>query len=171
MAEDTPYLIELLQNRHDRSQFSCGKEEFDTYLKRQAGQDVRRNISVCYVLVEEGGQEVCGYYTLSAFGINLADLPSEIAQRLPRYPVVPATLVGRLAIDRQHGGRRLGERLLMDALHRSLQQSEHIASSAVVVEAIDEEARAFYLHFDFLPFPDYRNRLFLPMRTIASLFR
>lgn len=171
MAEDTPYLIELLQNRHDRTTFSCGKEELDTYIKRQAGQDVRRKVAVCYVLVENGGADVGGYYTLSAFSINLSDLPSEIAQRLPRYPVVPATLVGRLAVDERHRGHRLGERLLMDALHRSLEQSRQIASTAVVVEAIDDEAREFYLHFDFLPFPEYRNRLFIPMQTIAALFR
>jgi GNAT superfamily N-acetyltransferase len=114
---------------------------------------------------------LCGYYTLSAFSIELAALPSDIAKQLPRYPVVPATLLGRLAVDSRFHGLKLGAFLLMDALQRAYQQADHIASAAVVVDAIDDEARRFYLHFDFLTFPEHQDRLFLPMRTIVELFR
>jgi predicted GNAT family N-acyltransferase len=166
-----PYRIELLRTHHDRTNFSCGNEELDRYLKNQATQDARRKVSAPFVLVEDGDKDVFGYYTLSAFGINLADLPFDIARRLPRYPIVPATLLGRLAVDRRRRGQKLGEFLLMDALNRSFKQSEHIASTAIVVDAIDDAARDFYLHFNFLSFPENRHRLFLPMKTIATLFR
>jgi predicted GNAT family N-acyltransferase len=121
--------------------------------------------------VETSGTNICGYYTLSAFSIELAELPSDIAKQLSRYPVVPATLLGRLAVDSRFHGQKLGAFLLLDALQRAYQQADQIASAAVVVDAIDDEVRRFYLHFDFLVFPERQDRLFLPMRTIAELFR
>ena len=107
-AGKTRCLIEPLGKDHDRSGFSSGNEELDRYLKNQAGQDARRNIAAPFVLVEERGTAVCGYYTLSAFAIDLTDLPEDIARKLPRYPVVPATLLGRLAVDMRLRGRGLG---------------------------------------------------------------
>jgi GNAT superfamily N-acetyltransferase len=104
-----------------------------------------------------------------AVAIHLADLPTDIIRRLPAYPVVPATLLGRLAVDQSRRGQGVGEYLLVDALHRAYAQSSQIAAFAVVVEAIDEAAERFYRHFDFLPFPDRRQRLFLPMKTVAAL--
>lgn len=120
--------------------------------------------------VERGAATVAGYYSLSATGVPVNDLPPETAARFPRYPLLPATLLGRLAVDRAHQGRKLGEFLLADALHRSLDQSTSIGSIAVVVDAIDDQARAFYEHFEFLALPDQPRRLFLPMATIAGLF-
>ena len=170
-AGTTHYLIEPLTKRHNRADFSCGNEQLDRYLKNQVGQDARRKIAAPFVLIEEGSQTVCGYYTLSAFSIDLGDLPEDIARKLPRYPVIPATLLGRLAVDQRLRGQSLGEFLLMDALRRAFEQSDRIAAAAVVVDAIDDAARRFYQHFDFLPFPDRHDRLFLPMKTLARLFR
>ena len=164
-------MIQPLAKSHDRADFSSGNDELDRYLKNQAGQDVRRNIAASFVLVEEGDNAVLGYYTLSAFAVALSHLPEAIARKLPRYPVVPATLLGRLAVDARLRGQGLGEYLLMDALERSFRQADQIAATAVVVDAIDDAARRFYLHFDFLPFPERQDRLFLPMKTIARLFR
>jgi GNAT superfamily N-acetyltransferase len=113
---------------------------------------------------------VVGYYTLSATSILLADLPDETARRLPKYPLVPATLLGRLAIDSRYHGRGYGELLIIDALRRALQAATEVASYAVVVDAIDERARSFYEQYEFCAFPDRRLRLFLPMKTIADLF-
>ena len=169
-ARADAWTIQPLAKAHDRESFSCGNEALDLYLREQAGQDARRNVAAPFVLVASGGKQVRGYYTLSAFGIELDALPEETARRLPRYPIVPATLLGRLAVDRSQTGKRLGEFLVLDALARSLEQSQTIASYAVVVDAIDDSARRFYLHFDFIPFPATRNRLFLPMATIAQLF-
>jgi GNAT superfamily N-acetyltransferase len=166
----SPYVIEALERRHDRKAFSCGQADLDRYLKQQARQDARRRAAATFVAVERGQAVVVGYYSLSATGVPLRDLPPQTAARLPRYPLLPATLLGRLAVDRNHQGRKLGELLLADALQRSLAQSDEIGSMAVIVDAIDDRARSFYEHFQFIPFPDQPRRLFLPMESIAGLF-
>jgi len=120
---------------------------------------------------EAGSETVLGYYTLSSYGIDAGDLPANFSKTLPRYPLIPATLLGRLAVDRRHHGQGIGEFLLTDALHRALIQAAEIATAAVVVEAIDERAAAFYRHFGFVAFPSIPNRFFLPMKTVAQLFR
>ena len=84
--------------------------------------------------------------------------------------MVPATLLGRLAVAQSFRGERLGEFLLMDALHRSLALSEEIASVGVVVDAIDESAVAFYRHYGFFELLAGDRPLFFPMGTIAQLF-
>ena len=166
------WLIEPLAKRHDRNAFSCGKWLLDRYLKNQAGQDARRRVAAPFVMVAGGGgAAVLGYYTLSAFGIDLGDLPEETARRLPRYPTVPATLLGRLAVHRDCRGQGLGEFLLMDALYRALTQSTRIAAAAVIVDAMDDDAWRFYRHFDFISFPARGDLLFLPMTIVARLFR
>ncbi|MFQ5794421.1 MAG: GNAT family N-acetyltransferase [Candidatus Bipolaricaulia bacterium] len=170
-TDESPYLIEPFdKKRHDRSNFSCGIESLDRYLHKQASQDRKRRIAAPFVLVKEGQPDVLGYYTLSAFSIYLEDLPVDLAQRLPHYPDVPATLLGRLAVDQKWQGKGLGEFLLMDALSRSLNQANKIASFALVVDAVNENARNFYLYFGFQPFLDRPDRLFLPMKTIEQLF-
>ena len=118
-----------------------------------------------------GDTSVLGYYTLSSYGIDVGELPGNVARKLPRYPVVPATLLGRLAVDQRNQGKGIGEFLLMDALNRALVQSAEIAAAAVVAEAIDERAAQFYRHFGFVAFPTLPGRLFLPMKTVASLLR
>jgi len=162
-------LVEPLGNQHDRTAFSCGDKTLDRYLKEIASQDARRFIAAPFVLIESTQpNHICGFYTLSAFSIEVGTLPENMARRLPRYPIVPATLLGRLAIDAQYRGRGMGEFLLMDALHRAY--ASEIKSFAVVVDAIDNQAVSFYQHFEFIPFPNKPNRLFLPMKTIAALF-
>ena len=167
-----PCNIEPLGKRHDRRAFSCGNEPLDRYLKQQASQDARRHVAAPFVAVrEEGDKTILGYYTLSAFAIDLGTLPDSMASKLPHYPLVPATLLGRLAVDHRYRGRGLGGFLLMDALRRAYGQSSQIASAAFVVRAIDDDAFRFYRHFDFTPFPERRDQLFLPMATIALLFQ
>ena len=160
--------IEPLSRQHRRNNFDCGIDALDRYLKKQANQDIRRRIAASFVAVT-GKNVIVGYYTLSAFSINLPELPAD-QKKLPRYPNVPATLLGGLAVDRSHRGRMLGEFLLMDALTRSLRTTSEVASYAVVVDAKDDDALAFYRRYGFIPLTDYSNRLFLPMKTIAELF-
>lgn len=164
------FRIEPLGPRHDRAAFSCGVEPLDRYFHQQAGQDVSRKLAAVYVLHDTATARVAGYYTLSAISIEPASLPEEVARRLGRYPVFPAILLGRLAVDRRYRGRRLGQLLLLDALHRSLRLSTEIGAMAVVVDAKDDAARAFSEHHQFQRFQDDASRLFLPMRTIAQLF-
>jgi GNAT superfamily N-acetyltransferase len=166
------WAVELLRNDHKRADFSCGDASLDGYLKQQAGQDLRRACATPFVLVpERGGTLILGYYTLSSYGIDIGELPADLAKKLPRYPVIPATLLGRLAVDHRYQGQGIGAFLLVDALRRALLQSAEIAAAAVVVEAIDTTAAKFYQHFGFLPFPSTEGRLFLPMKTVAELFR
>ena len=113
------FQIEPLGKRHNRTDFSSGSEPLDRYLQRQASQEARRHVAVTFVLADTECQALAGYYTLSATSIRLGDLPPEMAGKLPRYPLVPATLIDRLAIDTRCQGKGLGEFLLMDALHRS----------------------------------------------------
>lgn len=164
------YGIERLASHHDRAAFACGVEALDRYLKEQAGQDARRYVAASFVLVRRDSAAVVGFYTLSATAIRLAELPPAVANQLPKYPLAPATLLGRLAVDQRERGKRLGEFLLLDALHRSYELSREIASAAVVVEALDSRAGAFYRRYDFIQFPESPHRLFLPVKTIQALF-
>jgi len=164
------FRVELLGKSHDRAAFSCGSEPLDNYLKRQASQDVQKHAAACFVLTPDG-KAIAGYYTLSQYAVDLVELPADVAKKLPKYPEVPTTLLGRLAVDQNFRGQGLGEFLLFDALERSLEQSKHVASAAVVVDAKDDPAKRFYEHFDFTPFKDAPRRLFLPMTSIEKLFR
>lgn len=163
------FRVEPFGKAHDRAAFSSGNGALDNYLKTQASQDIAKHVAVCFVLTPDG-KTVAGFYTLSQYSVDLVRLPREVAEKLPKYPEVPATLLGRLAISKGFRGQKLGEFLLLDAIHRSLEQSKQVASAAVIVDAKDEAARRFYEHFDFLSLPDTPNRLFLPMKTIEKLF-
>jgi GNAT superfamily N-acetyltransferase len=162
------YSFEPLGDQHDRAAFSCGVDALDRYFRMQAGQEGRRRVASCFVLAAADGS-VAGYYTLSATSIALLDLPLTLAKRLPRYPVVPATLMGRLAVHQDRHGQGLGELLLLDAFSRTLRSD--IASYAFVVDAKDDAAQAFYQRYGFMPLAGAGRRLFLPLAEIALLFR
>lgn len=122
-----------------------------------------------FVMVDQT-RLILGYYTLSAYGIRAADLSSQVAKKLPKYPLIPATLLGRLAVSREHQGQKLGKLLLMDALQRSWKNTAQVASVGVVAEAIDETARRFYLHHEFIPLLEHPRKLFIAMGTIQKAF-
>lgn len=166
-AAGPPFTIEALGDRHDRTRFSCGASALDRYLRAQASQDARRRVAACFVLLPRQSAEVIGFYTLSAMSIALAALPPEIARRLPRYPGVPATLLGRLAVDRRFHRRGLGRLLMLDAFARCLRAE--IATFAVVVDAKDDAAVRFYAQLGLRPLTGDGRRLFLPMTEIAKL--
>jgi GNAT superfamily N-acetyltransferase len=166
-----PGIVEGLCDRHDRVAFSCGNLSLDRYLKEQAGHDLRRRCASPFVLVPAcGSPTILGYYTLSSYGVGVGELPVGVAKTLPRYPLIPVTLLGRLAVDRRHQGRGLGEFLLLNALHRARGHAVDVAAAAVVVDAIDPAAARFYQRFGFMSLPSTNSRLFLPMKTIAALF-
>lgn len=169
-APATPYRIVPLDKSHDRGAFACGSAALDRYLQHQARQDAEKRVAAPFVLSEPPAARVLGYYTLSASTIGAGDLPETLAKKLPRYPQLPVTLLGRLAVDQGMKGKGMGEFLLMDALRRSLEAAASIAAMAVLVDAKDEAAEAFYKHFCFLPLQHHPRRLFLPMTAIAGLF-
>ena len=156
-----PFVIEALGPSHDRGNFSCGVEALDRYFQKQVTQDVRRRATACYVATEVSEARVAGYYTLAAAGIPLAEMPPELAKRLPRYPSVPVARLGRLAVDQAYRGRKLGSALLWDAVQRCLRSA--IAVFALVVDAKDDQAEAFYLHHGFVPFGSQPRQLVLPL--------
>lgn len=162
------YAIEPLNAQHNRADFQCGVAALERYLREQAGQDIRRRIAAPFVLHDKDTGRIAGYYTLAATAIQLEELPPELTKRLPKYPLLPATLLGRLAVDERYQGQGLGTFLLFDALWRSL--VSEIASMAVVVDAKDDRASAFYEYHQFIPFPEQPRRLYLPMPSIARLF-
>ena len=161
----------LDKKKHDRAAFSCEQESLDRYLTEHATHEIKKRVAAVYVLTPHG-KTIAGYYTLSQFAIEAGELPPELVQQLnlPRYDRLPATLLGRLARSKEFEGRGVGELLLMGALKRALEHSRNIASVAVVVEAIDENARAFYRRCGFIDIPNHLNRLFMPMKTVAQLF-
>lgn len=167
--------VEPLDGHHDRAAFTCGVEVLDDYLRRQASQDQLRKFSACHVAVDAAATAgtptlILGYYTLSTYGISPGALPADITRRLPRYPVVPAALLGRLAVASSHRGMGLGEHLLIDVLDRVLRLSKDIAIHAIVVDALDSTAADFYASYDFERFADEPLRLFRPLASVARGF-
>jgi len=160
--------IEPLSERHERESFASGVAPLDRYLRQQAAQDTRRRVATCFVLVGNDEHVPIGYYTLTVTGMALAELPKALAKRLPRFPRVPAILMGRLAIDARHQRQGHGEFMLLDALSRALRNE--IASYAFVVDANDDNAVRFYQCFGFRSLTAGTRRLFMPMTEIARLF-
>ncbi len=158
-----------LSSAHDRKTFACGVAELDEYFRKRAGQDQKRGFASVYVAESETGKKdaVCGYYTLSAAGVLLENLPEAPRAKMPRYPSIPAVRLGRLAVSLDCRGRGLGEYLLIDAIRRSL--SAAVGWTLFVVDAKDESARCFYLHFGFTPLPKEERMLYLRRKDIEGL--
>jgi len=149
-----------------RTDFDCGSEALNRYFREQVTQDIRRHIAACFVLIADE-QYVAGYYTLASASLLLKDLPPDIVKKLPRYPTIPAVRMGRLAVDRKFQGQGLGGIMLADALKRAIRSE--IASYALIVDAKDEAAAAFYRHHGFIALPDKALTLFLPLDTVRHM--
>ena len=160
-----PFRLEALGPSHMQGCFSCGAEALDLYLARQASQDVRRQVSACFVAAEVTSRKVAGYYTLAAAGVPLNDLPAGLTKRLPRYPSVPVARVGRLAIDKMFQGQKLGGALLADAAMRAARSA--VAMFALIVDAKDDAAVAFYRHHGFEGFGAKDRQLIVSLKHFA----
>lgn len=157
-----PFLVAPLDAAHDRTKFNSGSDPLDRYLREQVTQDIRRRVAACFVALADR-QRIAGYYTLASASLMLVDLPASIGKKLPRYPTVPAVRMGRLAVDLAFSGQGLGGALLADALDRATRSE--IAAYALVIDAKDDEAAAFYRHHGFIALPDSPLTLFLPLAT------
>jgi GNAT superfamily N-acetyltransferase len=161
--------IAPLGDAHDRAGFTCGVESLDRYLQTQAGQDVRRRANGVFVLTDKVAPDrVLGYYTLCATALPPSGVPEAARKHIPRYPLVSATLIGRLAVASDRQDQRLGAVLLADALRRALASAETVGSSMVVVDALDDGAAAFYSAHGFVRLPE-SLRLVLPMRLVERM--
>jgi GNAT superfamily N-acetyltransferase len=158
------YLTQPLTKQHDRKEFDCGETSLNDFLRQFARQNNEKGLGRTFVAVLPQSSRVYGYYTLASGMVRYETAP----KKLPRYPV-PVALLGRLAVDKVAKGQGLGEFLLLDALRRAAGLAEQIGIYAVEVDALNEQARAFYLKYGFLELLDDRQRLFLPIETIQKL--
>jgi GNAT superfamily N-acetyltransferase len=162
------WIVEPLAKAHERAQFSCGHATLDDFLKKYAGQYARRKLGTTYVAVAEGQPRVLGYYTLAPSHFEFANAPAELLKGLPKHPV-PSLLLARLAVDQAERGKGLGRFLLLDALARCLRVAHEVAFRAIEVEAIDDQAAAFYAKYGFLPFPGDHYHLVVPLETVEHV--
>lgn len=152
--------------KEDRSGFQSDSEPLDRYFRTQVGQDIRRRVAACYIAIHTASNTVAGYYTLSAADIPVTDAPEDMTKRLPRYPTIPAARLGRLAIDKQFRGMGLGGALLYDAVQR-VGRSE-VAMHAMIVEAKDDAAEAFYRHHGFALYGSAPGLLIAPLKRLLK---
>ena len=164
------FKIEVLNSKiHSRDKFNCGVASLNRYLTKTASQDQKRKVAAVFVLVDKPDNKVLAYCTLSAFTLELEELAPAVIKKLPRYPKLPATMLGRLAVDLKYHNQHLGRLMLINALKRAYQTTEQIASIAVVVDAIDNNAAKFYQKYGFTPFASQPTKLYLSMKAISLL--
>ena len=163
------FRVQVLTRNHDRDGFTCGIVSLDNYLKTQATQEIRRKATAVFVMVRsDDPTRIVGYFTLCAFGVERGEVPEAAQKHLPRYPLVSATLIGRLAVDSSDQGIGIGQMLLTSALQKAHENADVVGSSMVVVDAIDERAAQFYAAHGFLRLPE-SLRLVMPMRAIGGM--
>ncbi len=163
------WVIERLRASHDRTRFACGKAPLDVFLRTLVTQYEKRHLGRTFVASDPGQARVAGYYTLAAGSIGVTRLSESVRKKLPRHPI-PTIHLGRLAVDQEYQGRNLGKVLFFHALRQALEVSERLGAFALDVLALDDGARAFYLHYGPLPLEDDPLHLYLPMATIEKLF-
>ncbi len=160
-----PFGVKLLE-KEDRSTFNCGVVTLNSYLQKQARQEMRRRIASCFIAVHQETQKIAGFYTLSASQIPLNELDDEWSRKLPKYRTIPAVLIGRLAVDREFRKQGLGSGLIVDAVSRVV--FSEIAANLLVVDAKDENAALFYQHLGFRQIPGGSNKMVVPISVIAQ---
>ena len=165
------FIFEKLSKDFVRTDFDCGIESLNDFLKHYALQNLKKNINVTLVAVSvDNPKKILGYYSVSMAQVNFENPPADLAKGIPRYPV-PATRIGRLAVDRAAQGAGLGGELLRHALYRALDLSQEVGTFVVLVDAIDENAKRFYERYGFVSLVSSPLSLALPMETIAEARR
>ncbi|AFZ05500.1 GCN5-related N-acetyltransferase [Oscillatoria nigro-viridis PCC 7112] len=159
--------IERSTSSLKKEPFNSGNPELDRYFKQYAQKNDRDGIAKTFVAFSSGGSQIIGYYSCCAGVVEREDLPADLRQRLPRYPI-PAILIAKLAVDRSMQGRGLGKQLLLHALARAIDVSEIVGVYGVRVDAIDEKAKEFYQKFGFLECQETALSLFMLMNTIKQ---
>lgn len=161
------FIIEPLEKGHDRTGFSCGNDRIDAYFRESVSQDVKRQYATCFIAREIATGRIAGFYTLSSSNVPLIEVPGSLAKKLPRYPSVPAVLIGWLGRHNDFAGQGLGEALLFDAIKTVA--TSPIGAHAIFADAIDDKAAAFYEAFGFTPLIERPRTLYLPVATALSL--
>jgi len=161
-------VVSTLQKHHERSAFTCGKESIDRYLHQQSSQDMKRRLAAVFVLQGKQRADIAAFYALFALSIDAGDLTSFAAKNLPKMRPIPCTLLGQFAVDLKWKKQSIGGWMLVHVMQQVLSHSEKIASFALVVDAVDDEAQAYWKHCGFISFPNTARRLFIPIKTIKK---
>ena len=164
--DNLEFSIEIFNKKYNRTEFNCNSERLNKYLQEQVTSNIKQNIAICYLALNNQ-QKIIGYYTLSSCSLLLNNLPDELKNKLPRYPTIPAVLMGRLAVDINYQGKKIGASLLADALKRCINSG--IGAYALVVDVIDEKAKQFYLNYGFIECIDNPHTLFFIISNAKTL--
>lgn len=159
------WVFNPLDKSFNRSTFDSRNLQLDNYLKKYAWQNQQKRYSMTFVATVEDSKEIAGYYCTSASSIEFTNIPDSLKKKLPKYPA-PVMLIGQLAVDRKMQGKGLGKVLLMHALSKAVRISREMGIFAVMVDAIDESAKEFYLKYGFIALQDAESSLILPIKTI-----
>ncbi|MBK1644535.1 GNAT family N-acetyltransferase [Thiocapsa imhoffii] len=158
--------VEKLQRSHGVDAFDCGDETLNRFLSRHAMQSQMAGASQSYVALS--GDEIVGFHTLVVGQVEYEAAPDRLAKGLARHPV-PVMVLARLAVARNWQGQGVGAGLLKDAMLRTLQAADIAGIRALLVQAKDERARAFYEHFDFAPSPSDPLHLFVLLKDVRAM--
>jgi len=161
------FQLEPLQRRHPRKQFHCGESAVDDWLKTKALQHQQKHLSATKVLLDADGN-IAGYYTLATGQVDFSDLPAELARKLPRR-ALPVAVLAWLGVSDAHQGQGLGARLLAQALRDCYEAGQTFAFIAVILDCINDAAKAFYQRWDFAELPGHPYRLFLSADWLAAM--
>ena len=161
----TELVLVALHHEDGLTAFDCGNEDMNQWLARHALDSHKADLARTWIAVE--GNTVAGYFSLTTGSVRPEDAPRRIVRGMPRYPV-PIILLARLAVDRRYQGQRLGARLLSEALRRAVAASDAAAARIVVVDAIDDNAVAFYKRWGFIDTPDNPRRLYRKISDIRA---
>lgn len=161
------WVVEQLSSEHDRASFDCGKDLLNNFIRHFATQYRKKNLGQTYV-VAGPDKRVLGYYTLSTSRVDFENVPETLTRTYPRIPI-PVILLGRLAVDKTAQNQGLGKTLLVKALRQAAGLADEIGVAAVEVDAVDDEARGFYLRYGFTSLIDDPRHLYLPIKTIKKL--
>jgi GNAT superfamily N-acetyltransferase len=158
--------VEKLRADHAIESFDCGREELNRYLQRYAWQNQKAGAAQTYVGL--AGDAAIGYCTLAVGHGMREEAPERLTKGLARHPV-PIMLLARLAVDKRWQGKGVGKALLKDAMLRTLQAADIAGIRAFAVHAKDEDARNFYLKFDFIPSPSDPMHLFVLLKDVRRI--
>lgn len=162
-VSDPTSVVPFNPGQHDRSDFQCGEESLDQWLKEKAKQSSKADTARTYVVCE--GDKIIGYYCLSAFSVEATAVPAALRAG---YAPVPCILLGRLAVDNRHKGQGLGDEMMMSAFYRVSEIAETVGARALIVHALHERAASFYLRLEFVPFEEEPLTLHMPTKAIRA---
>ncbi len=161
----------LYKDKINRNDFDCGNDSLNEFIKTKASQYEKNNYTKIYLAIEEKNKLFGGYYSLSASSVILSVFPESTSKSMPKHSKVPVALLGKLAVNKEFQGQKLGSFLLIDAMDKIKRLSSDIGVFAIEVDAIDNVAKSFYTHFGFESLLDDKNHMYLTIKKIKRLFK